>query len=120
MFTTIVTIGRNVLATPMSDAQWSDFKGYVLDAMLAQGNRIGDGQHQGYEDAWFLSDSNGRGFWDGLPEDSYSVTLLHASFMLPANYEELRNDLKRFAAMFNQEAIALIGEVRADLVTPAN
>lgn len=118
MLTTMVTIGRNVNGNPMSDAEWSDFKSYVLDSMLTQGNRIGDGQHQGDDDSWFLSDSNGRGFWDGVPEDNYSVTLLHSSFMLPANYEDLRSDLKRFAKLFWQDAIAFMPHVVADLVTP--
>lgn len=122
MYTTIVTIGRNVNDEQnacLTAGEWQDFRGYVLDLMMAMGYRIGDGQHTGGDDSWYLSDSHGQGFWEGQPEENYSVTLLHGSEMTPTNYEEMRNELKRYARTFRQDAIALIGQVTADLVPPA-
>ena len=117
MFTTIVTIGRNVTDAEGDDHRlpeedWRGFKLSVFDLLMAHGYRLGDGTAEG----WFLSDSNGTGFWDGVEEENYSVTLLHERSFDPKNYEEMRNELKRYGRLWHQEAIALIGEVRADLV----
>ena len=112
MYTTLVTIGRNVGATPMSGDEWQAFKRSVLDLLMALAWRTAEGTSEG----WYLSDSEGRGFWDGLAEDNYTVTLIHENRFTPANYEEMRNELKILAARYRQDAIALIGEVQADLV----
>lgn len=113
MFTTSVTIGRNIGTEPMSDSRWADFRSDVLDVIRAKG----------YEPLFdtcdvYLTTSLGRGFWDGYPEDNCTITLLHKNEISPENWESLRSSLRVQCARYRQGGIALLGQVRADLLLP--
>ena len=121
MYTTIVTIGRNVTHTntgvqsPMSDRRWAEFQGDVLATIAYAAECI-------ESDGWdvHILESHGVGVWQGTDEDTYTITFLHGVMMDAHLYEQVRNALKDAAYAYKQEAIALIGNVSADMVPPTS
>lgn len=120
MYTTIVTIGRNFRGEltgrvmPLDSTTWETFIDEVHEVVLAEAAM------------WIESagwDTNlavfrGVSVWQGVAEDSATFQLLHDIEFDANAYESIRNSLKLLAARYQQEAIALIGNVRADLVPP--
>lgn len=96
MYSTTITIGRNVGDEPMSDDDWTiyrqEMRYLVVDAF---GYKIAAEWHDGV------------GEWYGIQEDSYKVTALTEQAPTAEQLNYLRGRLSRYAGQFHQDAIAL-------------
>jgi hypothetical protein len=92
MLTVMVSIGRNVGNTPLSDRDWTFFLNDAADVIRRQ-----------FEDAEFHF---GKGVWDGISEDSVHITVYRESVTEGMRYA-YREGLSRLARHYGQDAIAL-------------
>lgn len=112
MYTTLVTIGRNIGTLPMPELEWFTFQDEVAELLSeALSWQLSAGWEGGS-----LAKFSGQSFWEGVAEHSAMFQLLHEIEFEPGDYEVIRNALKELATRYRQEAIALIPAVQADLV----
>lgn len=113
-YSVTVTIGRNVGSEPMGYGLWDSFRESVADS-LTMWCRINmrDGD-------FTLSHSHGVGEWDGVPEDSYTVTAYGIGSLADAAnvFEAVQRSMAGYAGFWEQDAIAVtLGTVA--LVSPS-
>lgn len=120
MFTTTITIGRNFGTTSrpelqgqaMSNQLWSQFRHETAEIARAAHEAILSSGHSSY-----LSDFNGRSFWEGEPEDSAIFQII-----TEVEFDEGTRDinelyLAELADTYGQDAIAVIWNAQATLVS---
>jgi len=102
MFTVMVSIGRNVGNTPLSDRDWTFFQNDVADVIRREGE--------------MPEIHTGRGLWAMVWEDSVHLTV-YREFVTEGMRYAYREGLSRLASHYGQDAIALtISE--PELVSP--
>lgn len=95
MYIHIITIGRNIGTDPMTDVAWSTFQADMQDILA------GEAPH------WeILSTHTGEGEWDGIPEDSAIITMVHSKPLSPKNLMSIRGKIAYKCREYKQEAIA--------------
>lgn len=98
MYSYIVTIGRNVGDTPMSDARWSDFILSVKEDMIVALDT---------DKFSAIEVSEGVGEWGGVTEPNATITVRQHTQARDEQIERLRRYLSEDARHFDQDAIAL-------------
>lgn len=106
MYSTTITIGRNVGDEPMSDDEWWRFRQTARLFMVETfGTEIAMEWHDGF------------GEWNGVQEDSYKVTALSDYAPTRGQVERFREFLPGLAAKFHQDALAVTFG-HSELITP--
>lgn len=99
MYAIVVTFGRNVGTTPMSDTRWAEFIEDVRGTL-----RQNTFERQRVQ----LNTTEGMGEWDGIPEPNAQVTVLLRSQVSEEAQATLKRDLSELARFYEQEAIAVM------------
>jgi hypothetical protein len=99
-----VTIGRNVGDTPMSREDWAGFRQHITAALKELEPQV-------------IFEYLGEGEWHGVKEESARIVALFPVRHDAATLAYLRRFLKSWAALYDQDAIALSLGV-SELVEP--
>ena len=106
MFIHTITIGRNVGTDPMNDVAWSTFQADMQDILA------GAAPH------WeILNTFNGESEWDGVPEDSAIITMVHSKPLGLQQMMDIRGKLAYKCREYKQEAIAFSANAVRELIT---
>ena len=99
----IINIGRNIGDAPMTQGRWDAFRQEVRTTIRAY--TVGDP----------VAEYRGTAQWGETTEECASIQRWNVTHV---DVDKIRRDLKEYAALFRQEAIALTVAGGSELIEP--